>query len=74
MKDNLDFKIPIYLIQGKEDLLTPKEITKGYFNKINAPNKKYILFPQTAHGFNLPVLKHNIKYSEVLKLYDQMVT
>jgi len=67
MKDNLDFKIPIYLIQGKEDLLTPKEITKGYFNKINASKKKYILFPQTAHGFNLPVLETQYKIFRSIK-------
>lgn len=57
LKDNLEFKVPVYLIQGREDLLTPKELTKKYFRKIKAPEKKYILLPKTAHGFNLPVLE-----------------
>ena len=61
MKDNLVFKIPVYLIQGKEDLLTPRDITKKYFNKIKAPKKKYILLPKTAHGFNLSVLETQFK-------------
>ena len=52
LKDNLDFQIPVYLIQGNEDILTAKEKTKEYFNKIKAPKKKYYLLPQTAHGFN----------------------
>lgn len=57
VSDNLEFKIPIYFIQGDADLLTPKETTKDYFNKINAPGKKYFLLPKTAHGFNLSVLE-----------------
>src|SRR5688572_31354400 len=57
MSDNLDFKIPVFIIQGEEDLLTPKEMSKSYFDKIKATEKKYFLLPKTAHGFNLPVLE-----------------
>ncbi len=57
LKDGLDFKIPVYLIQGEEDILTPKEITKEYFNKIKAPKKEFILLPKTAHDFNLSVVE-----------------
>jgi pimeloyl-ACP methyl ester carboxylesterase len=57
MKTNLDFQLPVYFIQGEEDILTPKEKTKAYFKKINAPKKKYYLLPKTAHGFNMPVLE-----------------
>ena len=57
INDNLEIKIPIYLIQGEEDLLTPKERTKEYFDKLKAPQKKYFLLPKTAHGFNLSVLE-----------------
>ena len=55
--DNTDFEIPVYLIQGDEDILTPKEQTEKYYDKIKAPEKKYYLLPQTAHGFNLSVLE-----------------
>lgn len=61
MESNLNFQIPVYLIQGKEDILTPKEKTKQYFNKINAPKKKYYLLPHTGHEFNLSVLEIQIK-------------
>lgn len=61
LKDGLDFKIPVYLIQGEEDILTPKEITKEYFNKIKAPKKEFILLPKTAHGFNLSVVEMQYK-------------
>lgn len=67
MKDNLDFKVPVYLIQGKEDILTPKEKTKAYFDKLKAPKKKYYLLPKTAHGFNKSVLKTQIKIFKSIK-------
>ena len=67
MNDNLDFKIPIYIIQGAEDLLTPKEMTKNYFNKIKATEKKYFLLPNTAHGFNLSVLETFYKICKSIK-------
>ena len=69
MKDNADFKIPVYLIQGSEDLLTPKETTKEYFNKIKAPEKKYYLLPNTAHGFNLSVLETQYKICKAVKTF-----
>jgi esterase/lipase len=44
MEDNLVFKIPIYLIQGNEDLLIPKDVTKDYFDKIKAPKRNIICY------------------------------
>ena len=69
MKDNLDFKIPVYLIQGNKDILTPKEKTKKYFDKIKAPEKKYYLLPKTAHGFNLSVLETQFKIFKSIKTF-----
>ncbi len=68
MKDNLEFKIPIYFIQGEEDILTPKETTKKYFDAIKAPEKKYYLLPKTAHGFNLSVLETQYKIDKGIKI------
>lgn len=65
-KDGLEFTIPVYLIQGEEDILTPKEITKPYFEKIIAPVKKYFLLPGAAHGYNQSVVD---KQYEILKNY-----
>ncbi|MBW4359857.1 alpha/beta hydrolase family protein [Flavobacterium taihuense] len=67
MKDNLEFKIPVYLIQGNEDLMTPKEASKAYFDKIKAPEKKYYLLPKAAHGFNEAVLEAQIKIFRSIK-------
>jgi pimeloyl-ACP methyl ester carboxylesterase len=68
MRDNLDFKIPVYLIQGNEDILTPKEKTKAYFDKIKAPQKKYYLLPKTAHGFNTSVLETQYNIFKSIKV------
>jgi pimeloyl-ACP methyl ester carboxylesterase len=69
MKDNLEFKIPVYLIQGNEDLMTPKEASKAYFDKIKAPEKKYYLLPKTAHGFNESVLEMQSKIFRSIKTF-----
>ena len=61
MKDDLVFKIPVYIIQGEEDILTPEPITKEYFKKISAPKKKFILLAKTEHGFNISAIDTQYK-------------
>jgi len=68
MKDNLDFKIPVYLIQGNEDILTPKENSKKYFDRIQAPKKEYYLLPKAAHGFNQLVVETQYKIFKSIKI------
>lgn len=65
--DNLQFKVPVFFIQGSEDLLTPAVETKLYFDKIIAPQKEYFLLPNTAHGFNLSVLETQLKIFKAIK-------
>ncbi|MPS63664.1 MAG: proline iminopeptidase [Chryseobacterium sp.] len=67
MKDNLNFKIPVYLIQGEEDILTPKEMSKKYFDALKAPKKEYFLLPKAAHGFNQPVVDTQYKIFRSIK-------
>ncbi len=56
LETSVNFKIPVYLIQGEEDILTPKESTRLYFDRLTAPEKEYVLLPNTAHGFNQAVI------------------
>ena len=49
IKDGFVFKIPVYFIQGEEDIQTPAKINKKYFKQIIAPKKKFILLPKTDH-------------------------
>lgn len=67
MRDHLDFKIPVYLIQGNEDILTPKEDSKKYFDAIKAPKKEYYLLPKAAHGFNESVVETQYKIFRSIK-------
>ncbi|HYF29485.1 MAG TPA: alpha/beta hydrolase [Chitinophagaceae bacterium] len=63
----LIFQIPIYFIQGNEDILTPKEVSKPYFESITAPKKEYILLPETAHGFNPAVIEALLQICRKIK-------
>jgi pimeloyl-ACP methyl ester carboxylesterase len=68
LRDHTTFKIPIHFIQGEEDLLTPKELSQAYFEKLTAPDKSYILLPNTAHGFNEAVLGAQYKLFKSIKV------
>lgn len=57
MQNKTEFKIPVYFIQGDKDILTPKETSKAYFEKLKAPHKEYFLVPDAAHGFNESMLE-----------------
>lgn len=67
MRDNLNFKIPVYLIQGEEDILTPKEMSRNYFDTLKAPKKEYFLLPKAAHGFNQSVVDTQYKIFRSIK-------
>jgi pimeloyl-ACP methyl ester carboxylesterase len=54
--DGLSFQLPVYLLQGAHDILTPPNITKRYFDALRAPKKEYILIPDAAHGHNQSVI------------------
>lgn len=61
LKNGLEYKIPIYLIQGKEDILTDMDITKPYFDKLKAPKKEFFLVPGAAHGHNQAIIDMQYK-------------
>jgi len=44
-----EYKVPIYYILGGNDWQTPYVIAQKYFNRINAPNKKFYLIPNAGH-------------------------
>lgn len=46
------FPMPVFIIQGKEDLVTMPSVTKAYFDRIKAPVKKYILLDRVGHDPN----------------------
>lgn len=69
LKNNLNLNLPVYLIQGEQDILTPKELTRKYFDQLTAPEKIYILLPKSAHGFNQAVVDAQYKIFKSIKAF-----
>jgi pimeloyl-ACP methyl ester carboxylesterase len=42
-------KVPFFVIQGKEDMVTPTSVAMKYFNVVKAPKKKLILIEHAGH-------------------------
>ncbi len=53
----MDFKLPVFLIHGAEDLVATPEIAQRYFDGINAPSKQFVLLPHTGHDPNAAMLE-----------------
>lgn len=43
------FKTPVYIIQGKHDKMANFDLAKDYFDRIEAPKKKFIILENSAH-------------------------
>lgn len=61
LNDELNFTIPVYLLQGKEDIQTPEILTRKFFNQIKAPKKEFISLSRCGHGFNQLVIEAQLK-------------
>jgi pimeloyl-ACP methyl ester carboxylesterase len=46
------FAMPVYLLQGEDDLVTPAEVSRAWFDRISAPKKDFIVLPRTGHDPN----------------------
>lgn len=51
-KLGLNFGMPVYLINGADDLVTTPEVARKYFDAITAPAKEFVLLPRTGHDPN----------------------
>lgn len=58
-----DFKIPVYFFHGIFDYTCSYELSKKYFNEINAPVKAFYTFDQSAHS---PLLEEPEKVNRIL--------
>ena len=68
------FAMPVYFLQGEEDLVTPREISEAYFDSLSAPAKEFLLLPRTGHDPNpamidaqLRVLTSRVRAAAVAK-------
>lgn len=46
------FAMPVYMLQGEADLVTPPAVSKAYFDEIRAPKKEFVVLPRTGHDPN----------------------
>lgn len=46
------FQIPVFLLQGAQDLVTTTDVSRRYFDAIEAPKKDYVLLEGTGHDPN----------------------
>jgi pimeloyl-ACP methyl ester carboxylesterase len=69
-KLGLDFRIPVFMLQGTEDLVTLPEVSRRYFDSISAPQKEYFLLPHVGHDPNPPMIEaqYNVLTTRVLPL------
>lgn len=51
------FEVPVYLVQGAEDLVTTPGVARAYFDSIKAPHKEFILLPATGHDPNVAMVE-----------------
>ncbi|WP_296944100.1 alpha/beta fold hydrolase [uncultured Massilia sp.] len=51
-----DFAMPVYMVQGAQDLVTMPAQAKRYFDTIKAPRKEFVLVERTGHDPNVPML------------------
>lgn len=59
-----DFKIPVYIVQGKYDYQTSYHEAKRFYDHIQAPLKKMYTFENSAHT---PFLEEQQKFMTILK-------
>lgn len=45
-------EVPVFIVQGAEDLVTTAEVTRAYFETIEAPEKALVTLPRTGHDPN----------------------
>ncbi|HKL43641.1 MAG TPA: alpha/beta hydrolase [Clostridia bacterium] len=48
--DFSDLEVPVYMIHGKYDLNAPISLVKDYYNQLEAPEKKLIIFEHSGHS------------------------
>lgn len=55
--------VPIYFICGKYDLTVNVDLTRDYYNRLNAPIKGFYTFANSAHG---PLFEEPERFREIL--------
>lgn len=55
------FAVPVFLLQGAEDLLTTADVTQAYFDALTAPKKVLLVVPRVGHDPNQRMIDAQFK-------------
>lgn len=61
------FDVPVYIVQGAEDLVTTRDVTERYFAGIAAPEKKLIVVPDAGHDPNVAMIRATFDILKTLR-------
>jgi pimeloyl-ACP methyl ester carboxylesterase len=50
------FEVPIFIVQGAEDLVTMPDVTRAYVDRLTAPAKALVVVPRAGHDPNAGML------------------
>jgi len=50
------FEIPVFIVQGSEDLVAIPEVARRYLESLTAPQKEFVLVPKTGHDPNAAMI------------------
>jgi pimeloyl-ACP methyl ester carboxylesterase len=56
-------RVPVHFIQGKLDVVAPVEKGKHFYEHLQAPNKSFNLFENSAH---VPQYEESEKFSNII--------
>lgn len=59
-----DFAMPVLMIQGEGDLVTPTDMAKTYFDELTAPSKDFIVMKDAGH---LALMQNRARFLEELR-------
>lgn len=69
-KTTTDFEVPVYIFHGIYDKQVSYELSKKYFNSINAPDKEFFSFEHSAHS---PNFEETNKFLQIVfSIYDKI--
>lgn len=63
-KDVKKLDVPVYLTIGRHDQNTPPELSKAWFDALEAPKKEWFWFEESAHS---PIREEAEKWNEVIR-------
>ncbi|MDQ6597859.1 alpha/beta hydrolase [Bacillus salipaludis] len=43
------FEVPVYILHGDNDIITPSELARAYYDEIEAPHKEFVLIKKAGH-------------------------